>query len=145
MSGRLLAQISEVHLDWKRFIARNLGPYGITPKQVFLLRKLRESGPLLPSDIAGLLHADRPTVAVMLNTLTRRGWIRRRRDPGNARQILVALSSAGQRKLASVPEALWRSGRMPDDPESCFTEAERRQIESLLARLHDRVRACAEG
>jgi DNA-binding MarR family transcriptional regulator len=143
MPGALLARISEIHLDWKRFVAKNLAPHDITPQQIFVLRKLREAGSLNPSEIAAMLHADRPTTTVMLGTLARRRWIIRHRDRDNARRVIVSLSPAGRRKLASVPDVLWRSGRLPVDPESCFGPTERVQLQGLLDRLHAHVRACA--
>lgn len=73
MNGHILELISEIHLDWKRQVARDLAPYGIGPKQIFLLRKLKETGGLAPSVIATLLHADRPSVTSMLGTLERAG------------------------------------------------------------------------
>jgi DNA-binding MarR family transcriptional regulator len=143
MSGRILALISMIHLDWKRQVARNLAPHGISPKQIFLLRKLNEEAALSPSSIAILLHADRPSVTSMMDTLEREGWISRKRDPANGKRSLVALSAAGRKKLASVPEGLWRSGCTRWDPEACLEPEERAQLERLLAKLHAGITADA--
>jgi DNA-binding MarR family transcriptional regulator len=136
MNGRILELISKIHLDWKRQVARNLAPFDINPKQIFLLRKLREQGSLAPSTIAVLLHADRPSVTSMLNTLEREGWILRAQDPANGKRSVVTLSAAGGKKLASVPENLWRSGRTRFDPEGCLEPEERAELERLLKKLH---------
>ena len=136
MNGHILELVSKIHLDWKRQVARSLAPFGVNPKQVFLLRKLKEKGVMVPSEIAILLHADRPSITSMLDTLEREGWIIRSRDPANGKQILVELSAAGREKLASVPEKLWRSGRTSFDPEACLNPEERAELERLLRKLH---------
>lgn len=136
MSGRILELTSMIHLDWKRWVARGLAPHGVQPKQVFLLRKLRESGGLTPSEVAVLLHGDRPSATSMLATLERQGWLTRRRDPANGKRVLVELTAAGREKLASIPERLWRGGRTHFDPEACLTPDERVQLAQLLAKLH---------
>jgi DNA-binding MarR family transcriptional regulator len=121
-------------------VAQNLVPYGITPKQIFLLRELRAQHSLSPSEIASMLYADRPTTTSMLSTLERAGWITRRRDPDNGKRVVVELSPAGAAKLESVPERLWRSGRTRLDPEAALTVAER----TALTRLLDKLEAALE-
>jgi DNA-binding MarR family transcriptional regulator len=146
MAGRILELVSKIHLDWKRHVARGLAPHGVNPKQVFVLRKLAESDGLMPSDIAVLIHGDRPSVTSMLDTLEREGWIARHRDPSNRKRVIVSLTAAGRSKLASVPQRLWRSGKMPFDPEACLNTAERAQLVRLLERLHQSIVAeSAEG
>lgn len=48
----------------------------------------------------------------------------------------MSLSEAGREKLASVPEALWRSGRTRFDPEACLGREDRAELERLLDKLH---------
>lgn len=141
MSGRILELVSRIHLGWKRRITRDLAPFGVNPKQMFLLRKLAAGAGLGPSEIAELLFADRPTVTSMLSTLARAGWIHRGQDPADGRRAIVRISPAGQRKLAEVPERLWRSGRTDFDPEACLDPEE--QVE--LRRLLEKVAAGLEG
>src|SRR5262245_35489281 len=120
MGGRIMEQIARAHLSWKRHVARNLAPHGITPKQIYLLRQLQRRT-LTPSEIATMLYADRPTATSMLGTLERAGWITRRRDPDNGKRVLVDIAPAGVAKLQAVPERLWRSGRTRFDPEAVLT------------------------
>jgi len=128
-----------IHLDWKRRVARDLAPYGIGPKQIFLLRKLDQAGGLNPSEIATLLHGDRPSTTSMLATLEREGWITRQRDPGNAKRVIVALSPAGREKLRSVPAELWRTGHTRLDPEASLDPGERVELARLLSKLHQAI------
>lgn len=136
MKGQALELISKIHLDWKRRIARALAPYEITPKQIFLLRKLKESATLTPSEVAVLIHGDRPSTTSMLDTLERSGWICRQRDPANGKRVIITMTAAGKEKLASVPERLWRSGKVPSNPESCLEPVEREELTRLLDKMH---------
>jgi DNA-binding MarR family transcriptional regulator len=128
--------ISRAHLLWKRRIARDLLPFGISPKQIYVLRELAESGGLTPSGVADLIFADRPTATSMLNTLERAGWISRRPDPRNRRQVIVEIASRGRAKLASVPVHLWRTGKTAFDPEAALSTAERAEMTRLLEKLN---------
>ncbi len=127
--------VSRAHLTWKRRVARDLLPHGLNPKQIFVLRKLRETGSLAPSQIADLVFADRPSVTSMLDTLGRASWIARRRDPSNGKRVLVDITASGRRKLTSVPEHLWRSGKTRFDPEAALTPEERDTLVRLLEKL----------
>lgn len=145
MKDRILELVAKIHLDWKRRVARDLAPYGINPKQIFLLRKLQETGGLAPSEIAVLIHGDRPSVTSMLGTLEREGWVMRHRDPANGKRVIVEISAAGRRKLASVPEHLWRTGRTEFDPVACLDSAEQAELTRLLAKLHRWIAENHEG
>ena len=128
--------VSRAHLQWKRRVARDLVPYGVNPKQIYLLRKLQDSGPMRPSDIAELIFSDRPSVTSMLGTLERAGWITRRRGPADGRQVVVEVTVRGLRILASVPEHLWRTGRTSFDPEAGLSAEERAMLVRLLEKLN---------
>jgi DNA-binding MarR family transcriptional regulator len=135
MSG-VMELVSRAHLQWKRRVARDLLPFGVNPKQIYLLRKLAEAGSLAPSRIAELLFADRPSVTSMLRTLERAGWVTRRRDPADGKRVIVEISARGRAKLASVPERLWRSGKTRFDPEAGLSAAERARLARLLEKLN---------
>ena len=136
MNGKLMELISRAHLAWKRRVARDLVPHGLNPKQLFVLRKLKEAGGLAPSEIADLTFADRPTATSMIGTMERAGFVKRRRDPEHAKWVIVELSAQGQQKLDSVPQNLWRSGKTTFDPEACFTKAERQELIQLMEKLN---------
>ena len=136
MPGRLMELVSRAHLQWKRRVARDLAPHGVSPKQVFLLRTLAERGSLSPSEVADLVFADRPTATSMLGTMERAGWISRRRDPQNGKRVIVEVTPAGARKLAAVPPRLWRTGRTTFDPEAGLSASERAEATRLLEKLN---------
>jgi len=133
--GAVLARVSRLHLDWKRYVQRRLQPYGVTPKQLYVLRQLAERGPLLPSEVARMVHADRPSVSSMCRTMERAGWIATEPSDEDGRRRHIVLRSAGRELLRRVPADRWRSGATPIDPEACLSDAERRQLHALLGRM----------
>jgi len=135
----IMELISRIHLGWKRRVARDLAAFGVNPKQIYLLRKLHEKAAMAPSRIAEMLFADRPTVASMLKTMERAGWISRRRDPANGRQVLVSITAAGRRKLESVPQELWRSGKTSFDPLACLSAKGRVELVRLLNKINTSI------
>ena len=136
MGGRAMELVSRTHLAWKRRVARNLVPFGLSPKHVYVLSKLAADDGLSPSRIAELVYADRPTTTSLLDTLERNGWIARQRNPDNRREVQVRITPAGRRKLASVPEERWRNGKTRFDPEAGLTAKERAELIRLLTKLH---------
>jgi DNA-binding MarR family transcriptional regulator len=133
--GAILARISRLHLSWKRYVQRRLAPYGVTPKQLYVLRQLDERGHLLPSDVARLTHADRPTVSSMCRTMERAGWIATRPAADDGRKRHLVLRPAGRALLGRIPADRWRSGQTPIDPEACLDAGERRRLHELLGRM----------
>ena len=71
--------------------------------ECFVLRCLaRSRTPMLPSDLSRQLHASTARVAVVLNTLEKKGLISRSIDPLDRRRILVSLTDAGREYAAAV-------------------------------------------
>lgn len=133
--GAVLARVSRLHLGWKRYVQRRLAPYGVSPKQLYVLRQIAERGPLLPSDVARLVHADRPTVSSMCRTMERAGWIATERAPDDGRKRHLVLRAKGRELLRRIPADRWRSGATPIDPEACLDDGERRLLHALLGRM----------
>ncbi len=141
MGTPLMELVARTHLTWERRVARDLAPHGLNPKQIYVLRKLQETGGLAPSQIADLTFADRPTATSMIGTLERAGFVQRRRDPDHAKWVIVELTEAGREKLASVPQTLWRSGKTTLDPEACLTTDERHELIRLLEKVNQWIQS----
>jgi DNA-binding MarR family transcriptional regulator len=93
---------------------------GLTGPQRLVLRILGRLSPVMPSELADLLHLDRSTVSGVLDRLSEQQLLVRRRHPEDGRSVLVALSTRGklldretagtievcvQRALASLPRS----------------------------------------
>jgi DNA-binding MarR family transcriptional regulator len=127
-----MSRIGVIFLTWRRCLQKRIQPYGITLKQLFILRRLQKREVLYPSEIAALLFCDRPTASSILNTMKRKGWIKSERDPLNMKRQRVILTDAGREKVSSL------SGYSLEpafDPMACFTQEERLQFETLLQKL----------
>lgn len=120
----------------RRYIARVLEPYGITPQQFNVLRILRgartEGIPTLA--IAERMIEEAPGITRLLDRLEAKGLVRRQRCPEDRRQVLCH----------ATPQALDLLGRIDD----AMNEADESALGTLseedkaqLVRLLDAVRA----
>lgn len=120
----------------RRYIARVLEPYGITPQQFNVLRILRGAGPEgTPTlTIAERMIEEAPGITRLLDRLEAKGMVRRQRCPEDRRQVLCH----------ATPQALELLGRI----DGAMNEADDGALGSLsdedkgqLIRLLDAVRA----
>jgi DNA-binding MarR family transcriptional regulator len=127
-----MSKIGVIFLTWRRCLQKRILPYGITLKQLYILRRLLKRGFLYLSEIAVLLFCDRPTATSILHTMNRKGWIISARDPLNMKKQRVILTEAGSDKCTSLSGF---SLEPAFDPMACFTPEERPQFEALLQKL----------
>jgi DNA-binding MarR family transcriptional regulator len=127
-----MSQIGVIFLTWRRCLQKRLLPYGLTLKQLYVLRRLKKKETLSPSRIAELLFCDRPTATSILNAMKKHGWIESSQDPANRKHRSICLTPAGKEKLASLEGFSLE----PDfDPMGCFTADERATFSILLQKL----------
>lgn len=135
----VMALIARVHLTWKRHLERALLGQDVTLKQFHLLVELEQHEYLHPARVAEELFCDRPTASVILRNMEKRGWISRRPDPENRKQVRIRLLAAGRRKLASLRGLAELQRRLGFDPCGGMPRAEERafvqRLEGLLERL----------
>lgn len=98
--------LAEMLVDQTDLLFRH-GPHKLIGKnargECFVLRCLaRSKAPLLPSDLSEQSHASTARIAVVLNTLEKKGLISRAIDPTDRRRILVSLTNVGQEYVAVV-------------------------------------------
>lgn len=83
-----------------------LDAHGINEQQWRVIRVLAEQGSLDATDLAARANVLAPSLTRMLRSLTQRGLISRRRDAGDGRRALLAVTPAGEALIARVtPEA----------------------------------------
>lgn len=132
-----MSRIGVIFLTWRRCLQKRIQPYGITLKQLYILRRLQKKDFLYPSDVAVLLFCDRPTATSILHTMQRKGWIISVRDQLNMKKQRVMLTDAGREKVSSLSGF---SMEPAFDPMACFTLEERSQFEVLLQKLASHMR-----
>ncbi|HYG73122.1 MAG TPA: MarR family transcriptional regulator [Actinomycetota bacterium] len=59
-------------------------------------------GEMESRDLAAAVGISRPTSTGVVTTLEGRGWVERRKNPEDGRMIRVALTTAGERKIADL-------------------------------------------
>lgn len=120
----------------RRYIARVLEPYGITPQQFNVLRILRGAGPEgLPTLAIGeRMIEEAPGITRLLDRLEAKGMVRRQRCPEDRRQVLCHATPQGLELLARIDGAM---DRADDDALGRLSDEDKAQ----LIRLLDAVRA----
>ena len=80
-------------------IADLVQPFGLTPSSALVLGILADAGgvPLPPNQIAERLIISRATVTGLLDSLEKRGYVRRLPHSGDRRMLLIELTDSGRR------------------------------------------------
>ncbi len=125
-----LARTSDLLL---RLIATLLQPFDLTPSSGLVLGILADVGePLPPNKIAERLIISRASVTSLIDSLERRGYVRRAPHSTDRRMLLIELTDSGRkvahdfRVVVHQQEKEWMSA---------LTENEQTQLIDLLHRL----------
>ena len=132
-----MACLAESFLLWRRYCQLRIKPLGLSLKQAFVLGQLTQAD-LNPSQIADLLFSDRATVSVMLQTMTKRGWIQKEKDPNNRKFVRISITPQGREKLK---ELLAFESQLPkrEDPFKGFSQQEKADLHKLAQQLRMRM------
>jgi len=139
----IMEAIGKSFLIWKHHRQKKILPYKITLKQLYVLRQLERKKFLCPSEIADLLFCDRPTVAVVIKNMEKKGWVKRTLSPNDFRRIHITLEPAGRIKLDEMKKQRDFKGDS-FAPLSCFNEKEKLQLAELLTKLNQHLKKLNE-
>jgi DNA-binding MarR family transcriptional regulator len=129
--GYLLRRLHQIHYA---LFFEECAEFEITPVQYGLLTTLSTNPDLDQNSIARELGIDRTNVADVLNRLSRRGLIERRRGSVDKRTMLARLTPAGKRVTKDMYLAMQRAQERLLEP---LLPAERHAFISTLIRLID--------
>jgi MarR family transcriptional regulator, organic hydroperoxide resistance regulator len=120
----------------RRFLARVLEPYDVTPQQYNVLRILRGAGAEgLPTlTIGERMLEDSPGVTRLIDRLVVKGLVSRERSRQDRRQVLCRILPQGLDLLARIDEPV---DKQDDEALGMLTPDEQKE----LIRLLDRIRA----
>jgi len=114
-------------------VALALQPLGVSPAGGLVLGILKDAGrPCPPNYISERLIVSRATVTGVLDTLVKRGLVRREPHPTDRRMVLVHLTKAGSRMADRVRSTVHRGESEWMGP---LSEYERAQLTELLGKL----------
>lgn len=116
-----------------RLYERHLSGAGVTSAQFSILVLLDEGRGMTMSELATALVMDRTTLLRALKPLQRDGLVNSQRSESDPRQLILALSAAGQRKLKEAMR-LWQKAQ---------TEFETQVGAARAARLRNELLALA--
>ncbi|WP_241968523.1 MarR family transcriptional regulator [Streptomyces sp. ICBB 8177] len=105
---------------------------GLTPSQRIVLGRLAEGD----ATTAALARAERvrpQSMRLTVAALEEQGLVERRPDPGDGRQVVVSLTAAGARCVASARDA--KRGWLTEAIETELTEAQQRTLTEAVALL----------
>lgn len=123
----------------RRYIARVLEPYGITPQQFNVLRILRGANAAGAEGIPTLTIAERmieeaPGITRLLDRLEAKGMVRRQRCPEDRRQVLCHATPQALDLLARIDGAM-------DEADDTALGQLSEEDKTQLIRLLDAIRA----
>jgi DNA-binding MarR family transcriptional regulator len=118
-------------------VAAALQPLDVSPAGGLVLGILKDAGqPCPPKYISDRLIVSRATVTGVLDTLVKRGLVRREPHPTDRRMVLVHLTNAGSRMADKVRRTVHRAEA---EWMGSLSEQERAQLTELLGKLQRRL------
>jgi DNA-binding MarR family transcriptional regulator len=114
-------------------VAAALQPLDVSPAGGLVLGILKDAGqPCTPNFISDRLIVSRATVTGVLDTLAKRGLVRREPHPTDRRMVLVHLTNAGSRTADKVRRVVHRAEA---EWMGSMSEHERVQLTELLGKV----------
>jgi DNA-binding MarR family transcriptional regulator len=107
-------------------------PGAAHPRDYSMLVALQTTGPISQQRLAEKMRVNRTLIVGIVDDLERRGWVERRRDPGDRRSYQLHVTPAGAQAVAEMgPRVAAASAIMAAN----LTEAERTRLHELLRGL----------
>jgi MarR family transcriptional regulator, organic hydroperoxide resistance regulator len=132
-TGYMLARVCKAH---RGSVGDALAEVGLHVGQEMVLLRLWQQDGLTPSELAGALGVEPPTVTNMLSRMERAELLERCRDPKDARCTRVYLTEKG-RELREPVERCW--DRVEERAFAGVSSEEKMLLRDLLTRLHDNL------
>lgn len=83
--------------------------FGLTGPQLVVLQEISARGEPSAGELAHFISLSQATVAVILDRLQERGFVKRQRDPADGRRVLVRATPQGEQLLRQAPPLLQES------------------------------------
>jgi DNA-binding MarR family transcriptional regulator len=137
----IVNQIGDANKRLMTEMRESLGHVGLTLEEFKVLMELR-GGPQTHGWLSRHLEVSTGAMTNRLDKLEREGLVTRSRDPNDRRGVLLSLTDAGSDRLdAYIDRGARRERQLLDG----LTQAEKRRLNDLLAKLLDLLRAEQSG
>ena len=123
-------------------IGRLLRPLNVSAAGGLVLGILRDHGPMPPSALGDRLIVTRATVTGLLDSLERRGFVRRLANPADRRSLLVEITPDGTAVLGELRTLVHRHEKAWL---GALSDADLRTYIDLLHRIQDGLEAEGPG
>lgn len=123
-------------------IGRLLRPIGVSQAGGLALGLLRDRGPMSPTELGRRMIVTRATVTGVVDSLEKRGFARRARNPDDRRSLSIEITPEGLETLKKVRitvhagERAWMSQ---------LSDTELRKLIALLHRVQDSLEASGDA
>jgi DNA-binding MarR family transcriptional regulator len=107
-------------------------PEGAAPRDYSLLQALLATGPISQQQLAEQMRVNRTLIVGIVDRHERRGWVERRRDPGDRRSYRLHVTPAGEAAVAEMAPLVAAGS---DTMAARLTVEERRRLNALLRDL----------
>lgn len=98
--------LSRVTLLFRRELIRCLRDYNITPEQWQAMVHIWEKKTTTQAAIAAVTLQDPPSVSRMVGRLIKNGWVKKKENLDDKREILLSITSSGEKLEPVLPEKL---------------------------------------
>ncbi|MQA08894.1 MAG: MarR family transcriptional regulator [Pseudonocardiaceae bacterium] len=105
----------------------------LTPSQTAVLSELYRNGPATQANLAGSQQVRQQSMAAVLGALEQLGHIRRERDLGDGRRMLISLTEQGEQTMSGLRRHReeWLANALATE----FTTEERQTLDAALPLL----------
>jgi len=124
--------------EGNRVLASLLAPLEVTPSQAEVLRCLADAGSLSLNALGRRLVCETGSPSRLVSTMVDKGWVYRREDPNDRRQVLLVLTAAGEileKQVRQVEEQLhgWIGSQLDSGTIKSLSEGLHRLLADSIA------------
>jgi DNA-binding MarR family transcriptional regulator len=131
-------QIRMTHRLLQRFLRTRIEPHGVTLGMWYFLRALWHEDGLTQRELSQRIGTMEPTTLTAIQSMERRGLVRRERNSGDRRKINIYLTDEGRAlKEVLLPEAI----RVVETATAGFSKREEQMLLTLLEAIRSNVQA----
>lgn len=131
--GELFGLLEQTARNLRQIQRQTVSEAGLTPAQYSVLHLLWQQDERPFKDFADALLCTPATITGIIDTLERKGLVKRKPNPADRRSLLATLTDAGRALQGSTPNL----DRVYDSCCSELTPLEARQLAFLLGKLND--------
>lgn len=129
--------LRNLHLEAAHYLTKLLAPVRLAPEQSLLLALLLEKEGLSQNEIANQLNKDKASIARMIASLEKKGYVRKVSSKKDRRSVNVFVTEEG-RKLEPILSEV--DIKINEVIEKGFSASEYSTLKTLLSRIQNNIK-----